>query len=131
MHGYGIENRIFEIANSYDYNEKVCQAIEEYKKELNKEKTGYIIYLNAKISREFAGASEEEIAQKVSKEVIEYRIKEKALVKLMAEGVIYPVGTVGTIDGWERRSVTYAYGSSTSHTNLNFRRLVFTEFMKA
>lgn len=122
-----IQNRILEIVNNYDYKNDISEAINEYKKTLSSKEPGNIIYLRAKINNQFIGNNEQEISEKVAAQIIKYKINEKALIKLMSEGIIYPIGIC---DGWEHLSVTYCYRNTVRNTHLDFRRIVFDEFMK-
>ncbi|MDC4249591.1 hypothetical protein M3X99_01015 [Clostridium perfringens] len=119
-----IHNMIIDKINSYNYDKEV----EEYAKALENDlEEGQLIKLFPKFDDGFVGNDEEDIAEKVSKRIISYKIREKALAKLMSKGIIYPVGVC---DGFFSKRVIYRYGSRTLETSLDFRRLVFQNFMK-
>lgn len=122
-----IHNRILEIVDCYHYDKEVFKAIEEYKRLLEDKKLSYVIHLKGNFQEEYVGDNEEIVAQKVAKDVIKYKIREKTLIKLMAEGVIFPISTDG---GWESHPVRYVVGIMELTTRLDFRRVVFHEFMK-
>ncbi|MCB2292450.1 hypothetical protein LGK95_02705 [Clostridium algoriphilum] len=123
-----IQNKIMEIANNFDYTSSVTKGINEYREFFKNEKITNIILLNVYLSKEFKFDDEEELAEKVANEVIRYKIKEKIFIKLMSEGIIYPVQST---NGWENIDVKYISESSTESTTLSFRRLLFDQFMKA
>ncbi|CEO04843.1 Uncharacterised protein [[Clostridium] sordellii] len=124
-----IQNRIIEIVNDYDYEKEVEECVKFY--EQNSFKEGEIISLYpSNISDEFEG-DEEEIAQKVAKQIIQYRIKEKTFIKLMSKGIIHPVGVR---DGSFRKNVVYKNVSgmtrSALDTSVYFPISIFMNFMK-
>lgn len=119
-----IHNMIIDKINAYNYDEEV----EEYAKALENDlEEGQVINLFPKIDDRFIGNDEEDIAEKVSKQIINYKIIEKAFIKLMSEGKIYPVDFC---NGYFHQAVTYQYYPYTTQTQLDFRRVVFTQFMK-
>ena len=124
-----IQNRIIEIVNSYSYDEDVLEFVKAY--ENNPYEEGEIIYLNGNIDNKFIGNTEEEIAKKVAKQIIQYRIREKAFIKLMSKGILHPVG-IGT--GMEDKRVEYQWGSynmrHSCNTSVFFPRSIFVSFMK-
>lgn len=121
-----IQNIIIEKINNYNYDKEV----EEYSKELEKNlKQGEIIELFPQIDDNFVGDTKFEIAEKVSKQIIDYKIREKALAKLMSRGIIYPISLC---DGYVRETINYKCKSYSYYREpLEFRRLVFNGFMKA
>lgn len=120
-----IQNIIIEKINNYNYDKEV----EEYSKELEKNlKQGEIIELFPQIDDKFSGNDQEDIAEKVSKQIIRYKIREKALNKLMSKGLIYPVGLR---EGLFYKRIICKYGPHTIDTPLNFRKSIFSEFIKA
>lgn len=124
-----IQNKIIEIVNSYSYDEEVSELVKVYKN--NSPKEGEIINLSIGIDSEFVGNTEEDIANKVANQIIQYRIREKAFIKLMAEGILHPVGIgTGRID----MRVVYRLNSShvrrSTETSLFFPTSIFTSFMK-
>jgi len=123
-----VQNKIIEIANDFDYNSEVAKGVNEYREFFKNEKLNNIILLNFYVSKEFRFDDEEELAKKVANEVIRYKIKEKIFIKLMSEGIIYPIQST---NGWENIDVKYISRSSTESTTLSFRRLLFNQFMKA
>lgn len=119
-----IHNMIIDKINAYNYDKEV----EEYAKALENDlEEGKVINLFPKIDNGFIGNDEEDIAEKVSKQIIHYKIREKAIVKLMAKGIIYPV-EVG--NGFFHQRVIYQYSTWTIQTYLDFRKVIFSQFMK-
>lgn len=123
-----IQNKIIEIVNNYDYEKEVEELVSKY--ENNPIKEGDIISLRPSIDDKFLG-DQDEIAQKVARQIILYRIKEKAFMKLFSKGVIHPVNVS---EGQFRKTVSYETRSSmtttTTRTSIYFPRSIFTDFMK-
>lgn len=120
-----IHNMIIDKINAYNYDKEV----EEYAKALENDlEEGKVINLFPKIDDGFIGNDKEDIAEKVSKQIINYKIREKALNKLMSKGLIYPVGLC---DGTFHKRVIYKHGQWTTETSLYFRKSVFSDFIKA
>lgn len=122
-----IHNRILEIADNYHYDRYVFKTVEEYKRALEDKKLSYVINLKVNFQEKYVGDNEEIVAQNIADDVIKYKIREKTLVKLMAEGLILPIRTN---KGWESHSIKCVIEGVELMTHLEFRRLVFDEFMK-
>lgn len=123
-----IQNRIIEIVNSHDYEKEIEELVSSY--ENNPIKEGETIPLQPIINSEFIG-DEEEIAQKVAKQIMQYRIKEKAFMKLIAKGIIHPI-ELG--DGQFNQDVKYTIKSSMVKSEyyykVYFPRSIFTKFTR-
>ena len=126
-----INNEVLNIVNGYDYTKEVIEYVEKLKNELTNMHSNQVIALNCNIIVNYIDTNEDDIINKVSKQIINYRIREKAFVKLMSEGLIYPIRIC---DGWYKNSERYEIrnGNNKSCTTGTFsmRRIVFNEFMK-
>ena len=125
-----IHNRMIEIVNSYNYEKEVVEFVSELKETLGKKKSNEILYLDCTFDNRYEG-EEEDIAQKVAEKLINFRIREKAYVTLMAEGLIYPIELC---NGDASQKVSYTVnqqsGTSITETHITYRRLIFNMFMK-
>lgn len=123
-----IQNKIIEIVNNYDYEKEVEELVSAYEK--NPIKEGEIIPLRPRIDDKFLG-DQDEIARNVARQIITYRIREKAFMKLFSKGVIHPVNIS---EGQFRKTVVYETRSSmtktTTETSIHFPKSIFTDFMK-
>lgn len=123
-----IDNKIIEMVNSYDYKNEVDDTTKKLEAELEKCNSNKILHLQPKFDGNVLGSTEDDIANKMAERLINYKIREKAFVKLMTKGLIYPVGSC---DGLCSIRVNYQYGNRTTMGQFQFRRFVFNEFMKA
>lgn len=126
---YLFEEKVFKMTDDYNYEKEVEEKAKELKEFLYTKKSNYILYLNFGLQKDsYYGNNESEILEQVARDIISYKIMEKAYVKLMSEGIIYPIGIS---DG--RRSAGFSYKikncTTTSHID-NMDGLIFNRFMK-
>lgn len=115
-----IQNKV----DMFDYSDSVNKKVEELKKELKPNKK---IHLHVKTSSRISAPNIQSVIDQYSQQLIQYRIKEKACVKLMLDGLIYPVHSCeGNI------SISTDYYTPTTQSlmnSMNFSRLIFDEFL--
>lgn len=110
-----------------DYDVRVLVKYESLKRGLI---SNDILRLSCKIDNRFENISYDELVNSLSNQLINYFISEKAFVKLMREGLIYPVNIC---EGTFHESINYSYRMSSSQSgeclrSISFKRMIFNEF---
>ncbi|MBN1059357.1 hypothetical protein [Clostridium botulinum] len=121
-----VDNIILARAKEYDYEKDVDEMVDKFKKEISEQGSNSILRLNVKFDGDISANTDEGIIDLMSKRLIQYRVREKAFVKLMREGLIYPINICNGSCNINKRFQTPDFRTTGT---FSFPRIIFDEFM--
>lgn len=121
-----VDNIILARAKEYDYKKDVDEMVNKLKKEISEQESNSTLSLIVKFNGDIFANTDEEIIDLMSKKLIQYKIREKAFVKLMSEGLIYPMSICNGMCSVSKR---FQKPNSQTTGTFSFSRIIFDEFI--